>query len=530
MQDGGCSFATGLPAYLRPEHLAALQPQFRQAANLPGATPLYQLEVTVNPAAASYTGQLTLTFWNRSPQPMPSIVLRTYPDFFKALGGQLVLKEASVNGKGVDVQERAPTFAALPLTEPIAPCSQARLSLRFEGKIVTQLREAAYAVGTFYAGQGFFALGTFYPQLALWEKRAGQANWDWTVTPMRASADLTASEVAFFDVRLQAPASYQLFGTGVSAETPPTQRANKAWRFVGGPFREFAVVGGENYAPETSNGTTAQGNVAVKVFTLKNANPAVVARQQDFARKALAATVMALDEFSAAISPYPYTQYTLVEFPMVGFNGMEWPMFSQFSVAMFTSSYNGQEQEFGGLAYSKPGTLVVIHEVLHQWFYNLVGNDQQAEPFIDEGLTEFCTYLLPQLVAQRNGSSPEAARAFAQSWLDKLWLRVRQQDLPAFGDLKMSSAASEVSLEQAGFIYYRKAPLFYDAFRAKFGEAALMTFLKSYFQRFQYKIVHASDLTEALVAAVPGRENEAHAFINRWFNEKQIVNDLIGRP
>ena len=32
------------------------------------------------------------------------------------------------------------------------------------------------------------------------------------------------------------------------------------------------------------------------------------------------------------------------------------------------------------------------HEVVHQWFYNLVGNDQLDEPWLDESMTGYQTY------------------------------------------------------------------------------------------------------------------------------------------
>ena len=33
------------------------------------------------------------------------------------------------------------------------------------------------------------------------------------------------------------------------------------------------------------------------------------------------------------------------------------------------------------------------HEVAHQWWYSLVGNDQIDEPWLDEALTQFTTAL-----------------------------------------------------------------------------------------------------------------------------------------
>ena len=32
---------------------------------------------------------------------------------------------------------------------------------------------------------------------------------------------------------------------------------------------------------------------------------------------------------------------------------------------------------------------LVTHEIAHQWFYGLVGNDQAREPFADEAPTDF---------------------------------------------------------------------------------------------------------------------------------------------
>ncbi len=525
LQNGVCRFdGQEAASYLRPEHFEALQPQFRPAGQLPAAPTLYHLDMIVNPLDGSYSGQADIIFWNRAPDPMPGIMLRTYPDFYRSVGGSLNLKEAALDGKPLMLKDNGLTFVLGQGVE-VPPCSQARLKVSFEGHTANQLREDAYAVGTFYSGQGFFALGNFYPQLALWQKPPGQARWEWAINPVRASSDLTAAESAFYEVNIKAPSAYQLIGSGLSKETTVAEGGQRAWHFVGGPLREFAVVGGNNFQAQILTGTT-QGNVAVKVYTVNTPESAVVARQQDFARKARDVTIATLEEFSAAVGPYPYVEYTLVQFPLIGFNGIEWPMFSQFSFDLFRRSYVGQEQELDGLVYSKPGTLVVIHEVLHQWWYNLTGNDQQTEPFIDEGLTEYSAYLLPELRARRKGSNVEAARKIMRSGLDNLRNRVRQQDLPAYGDLRVNTPANGFSLKQAGFILYRKAPLFYEAYRNKFGDAALFTFFKNYYVKYRYQLVHFDELATELAQAAQGRESEARLLVNRWLNELQLAVDL----
>lgn len=521
-----CTFERNtLPNYLKPAHLSALQPQFRSPDKIPAAPTLYEMALLVNPTAFSYSGEITITFWNRARQSMPEVMLRAYPDFFRGLGGELNFISAKVNGRFASLQDRSQTYVAVQPGTSIPACSQATVNVKFSGKIVRQLNENAYAVGTFYAGQNYFALGTFYPQLGIWQPNATGA-WDWAVGPLRASSDLTAAEVAFYDVEIEAPTAYNLYGAGVSASpTRQPQTGNKMWRLVGGPFREFAVVGSDSFEPEivTAN---AQNNIEVRIVTAKTADSAVKARQDDFAKKARDVSVAALEEYSTLIAPYPYTQYTLVQSPLVGFNGIEWPMFSQYSFELFRKTYQGEEQEYLGLAYSKPGTWVVVHEILHQWFYNLVGNDQQTAPFIDEGLTEYTTYLLPELLAKKLGTPLDSAKRFADSWLDKLKTRLEKEDLAVFGDQPVSSAATQVTLQQAGMLYYRKAPLFYRAYREKFGDEVFFNFLKNYYRKFEYKVVRYNDLVEMLVAAVPGRTEEARAFVLSWLNERNLQKDL----
>ena len=48
--------------------------------------------------------------------------------------------------------------------------------------------------------------------------------------------------------------------------------------------------------------------------------------------------------------------------------------------------------------------LVTVHEVAHQWWYGLVGNDEVHDSWLDEGLTEYSTILY---YGQRYGREEE---------------------------------------------------------------------------------------------------------------------------
>ena len=60
----------------------------------------------------------------------------------------------------------------------------------------------------------------------------------------------------------------------------------------------------------------------------------------------------------------------------------------------------------------------MAHEVGHQWFYNLVGNDVQQQPWLDESLTQFVTW---QYFYDRYGDlAAQSFRDAIQSRWDKL--------------------------------------------------------------------------------------------------------------
>ena len=78
----------------------------------------------------------------------------------------------------------------------------------------------------------------------------------------------------------------------------------------------------------------------------------------------LAAAQTSVSTFSASFGPYPYPELDVVLGAFPDFGGMEYPT----------------------IVFSEVDKWTVAHEVAHQWWYGLVGNDQYAEPWLDESL------------------------------------------------------------------------------------------------------------------------------------------------
>jgi aminopeptidase N len=69
-----------------------------------------------------------------------------------------------------------------------------------------------------------------------------------------------------------------------------------------------------------------------------------------------------MERYADLLGPYPYPEVDVVIGTFLSFGGMEYP----------------------GLVMAVPTEVPVAHELAHQWWYGLVGDDQYTAPWLDE--------------------------------------------------------------------------------------------------------------------------------------------------
>lgn len=146
---------------------------------------------------------------------------------------------------------------------------------------------------------------------------------------------------------------------------------------------------------------------------------------------------------------------------------------------------------------------VIVHELAHQWWGNLITSKTWPHFWLNEGLTVFMTAAYKE---HRWGAAAYArelglARQRHQTAIDAGWERplARTGDYPNLG------------LRRA--IQYSKGALFFDALRRELGDAAFWRGLRHYTRRHAGGSVESADLQRAFEAAT-GRD--LGALFARW--------------
>jgi aminopeptidase N len=175
---------------------------------------------------------------------------------------------------------------------------------------------------------------------------------------------------------------------------------------------------------------------------------------EDGAEAGLQYAAQALRVFSDRYGPYPYTELDLVSTPTLAL-GIEYP-------GMIAIT---QDIIAPGDVYFES---TVAHEVAHQWFYGLVGNDQLDDPWLDEALAQWATL---QYFTDEHG--PGAAAGFRAS-LTGRWERTAGELIP------IGLPVAAYSGGEYGSIVYGRGPLFFEALRDSMGAGAFDSFLRAY--------------------------------------------------
>jgi len=378
----------------------------------------FSIDVSLDPATQTLTGEETIVVHNNSPDELTEIVLRLDHNIFRPRVPRgssvpaettdgMVVTRIVVDGQQVDLNAApAPrgrrgggnvprrlavsgldqTVAVVSLATPVAARSTATLEIDWHTKLPGGPDGRGHRM-TQRWDDTLFQPTQWFPRLAKYDDLRG---WDTSVYLGPAEF---FNNFGSFDVRIDVPGGWIVSGTGVLQNPEEVLTATARQRLAGvlGSDNVTTIVSADEVGPGQS---TAAGDRLVWHYAADMVNDFAWATAENFVWQATRANIPgkgyvpihmvflperadrfdtaaqrsrhALEFYSGLWAPYPFPQLTLQDGPSAG---MEYPM--------VINSNEGAAD----------------HEVAHQWWPMMVGTNETWYGWMDEGFDQYMNIL-----------------------------------------------------------------------------------------------------------------------------------------
>ncbi|MBE5748519.1 MAG: M1 family metallopeptidase [Clostridiales bacterium] len=322
--------------------------------------------------------------------------------------------------------------------------------------------------------------GNWYPIACVYDN-------GWVQDVYCTNGDPFYSEMANYNVEISYPKYMQIATTG-NAKTSDGIK-NKTTVANAKTVRDFAFVLSDKFEVLS----TQAGDVTIKYFYFNDKN----------ANQNLQIGAEAVQTFSKTFGQYPYDNLCIVQTDFL-YGGMEYP-----NLVYIASNLDqtGQKQ-------------VIVHEIAHQWWYNLVGNNQVAHAWLDEGLTDYSTALFFKLNEQyKNEITYEKLVKTAERnytmFVDVL------ESFKGGADTTMTRATHQYKTEQEYVcMTYTKGMLLFDSLAFGMGQNKMQKCLQNYFDEFKTKTVKPNDMIKSFGKTTG---TDLAGFFNNWLDGKVTI-------
>ncbi len=435
----------------------------------------YDIEWMLDAQKKTFDGRQTVDYVNAETVPLSEIYFHLYPNYFSSeetapfesserttaypngfSPGSISIKSISVGGKAADYRLEGDAQGILRLALPQPLESGARVTVDF-----------AYAVrlpdctGRFGGTEDTLQLCNAYPIAAVYDEDG------WNLDPYYAAGDPFYSDVADYTVRIACPKAYTVTGTG-NQTGADAAGDTVTYTFACPDVRDIAYVAADHFKTVSK---TVDGVAVTSFYYGTDAG----------GQNALDAACSAVQSFNALFGAYPYPTLNIIQSDLY-YGGMEYPG----AVLITDTLYEMGSEDI--LEY------VVAHEVAHQWWYAMVGNDEIDDPWLDESLTEYSTLLYYK---ERYGEA-----RFKEEYRYNIELNLALYSLAAPGTMRVGRpiSAYDDSLLYTMAVYKRGTQMFYELHR-QMGDQAFFSAMRAYFDDMFLLNAGKEDLYAALEAA-----------------------------
>ena len=473
---------------------------YPKLAQISGNFSRYNLSVIMDEASSSVKGNLTVNFYNDDSVNYTRIPFHIYlsgMDYDTRPGLIEIVNVTDLDNPNIAIPFEVYSNQQIMwvnLTANLEPQKRAEFIIQFNATLPDGGIDRANSHGSDADQSRIYKFASFYPIPCVYDNKDG-----WNTDSYLTTGDPFYFDMAYYNLFIEAPNVMIIAATG-NLEEKLENGATTLYHFNPiYPVREVTFSASQYFQVQSkiSNG------VNVSTYFLLN---------DDYLWKnsALNHAEDALNLFNNTFGTYPYPTLNVVEEYTI-FGGMEYP--NQVYISESIDSW-GYPLDVERRLLEK----IIAHEICHQWWYNLVGNDEIDVGFLDEGLTCWSTDYYGEY--------------YHGDWEYFQYTRYIDEVRVYYANNGFSSKINQTVYEciatdtDFNYIAYHKAPLVFEKLRQTIGLTAFLEGLKLYFERHQFEIVILSDIQLAFEDVVG---QSLDWFFFPWFDNFLLPNYSITR-
>ena len=419
------------------------------------------LSLYLNETDATVHGNMTVNFYNSDSVSFSSIPFHLYLSGMMAdtrFGYIEILNASALTPSPVtlafDVYS-ADQLMWIHLDEDLLPDTSVILEIIFESVLPIDSNDRAGVNGNDIDSSLMYEFASAYPIPCVYDEFD-----DWNTDPYLDTGDPFYLDMAYYDFNLTLPSAMKVAATGELLGVEVGATNTKYHYTPSAPVREITFCASRYYIVESQiyNGVNVSSYYLPESVSL-------------WASNGLAWGVRAFSLYNDTFGPYPYTTLNIVE--DYGFYyGMEYPC-QVYMSNIINDRYQADQIPADVL------DAVIAHEVAHQWWYHLVGNDEIDAGYLDEGLTCWSVYLYSEF--------------YDLGWTGK------EGDFYAVKSMYPAKINQSIYDDSSTYYFtaYTKTPVVLEKLRQIIGTDEYLNSLRLFFTRFSFRIAFLQDLQTA---------------------------------
>lgn len=494
----------------------------------------YNIQASLNDKEKSINGSETIVYKNNSPSTLNFIWFHIWPNAYKnettAMRQQVKndksrskkLKDVGIGyieGLNFKIDNAAAITEAHPnpqyidvikliLNKPLLPGDSITIATDFKVILPPYFSRSGYADDEFMICQ-------WYPKPAVFDKNG------WHEFPYLDMGEFY-SEYGDYNVRITLPSEYIVGATGVLQTkdeldqykkvglensykrdnkpalyqtTKPGE--NKTLQYIATNVPDFAWFAEKGFVIQYDTVKLPEGKIIDAFSFYHNKKNTIWKSSIDFIKDGV-------KSYSGWIGEYEYPVVQVVEGPKNNSSGgMEYPM-----VTLITSPD----------AKAPSLDAVITHEIGHNWFMSMLGSNERAHTWMDEGLNTFYQFRYEAEKYRSNSvfgdAIPEELKKLpADAFLITVY-GVIEKNIPMQSAMNISAEKFPTS-DEYGLISYVKTAYWLSLLEATVGRTEMDKAMHQYFKDWKNKHPQPEDMKASFEKAISGNLDKFFSLINK---------------